>query len=129
MSDQTTTPDASGDAGQPDYAAKYNGLQAAFQKRTNEFASKEQAWETEKADYEAKVAKLAEYEAREQADQEEAAAQRQYEALRERFAPQSPAPMRHNEARGSAGSRDDGSAEYLRNRLQLESGERQGWPV
>jgi hypothetical protein len=42
MSDQTTGPDASGDAA-PDYAAKHNGLQQAFQKRTNEFAAKEQA--------------------------------------------------------------------------------------
>lgn len=121
MGDQTTGPDASGDAGSPDYAAKYNGLQQAFQKRTNEFAAKEQAWTQEKADYEAKAAKLAEYEAREQAAIEEQNARAEYEALQDRFAEEPPTPLRHGGVRTLTGG-DDGSADYLRRKLAKQAG-------
>jgi septal ring factor EnvC (AmiA/AmiB activator) len=133
MSDQTTGPDASGDAGNaqgPDYAAKYNGLQAAFQKRQNEWSAKEQAFEQERADHEAKAARLAEYEAREAAEREEQAAEAQFEALSERFAP---TPLRHNGAsRSIAGTgRDDGSADWAYGKIAGALGvssEKTSWP-
>lgn len=135
MTDQSSTSsaDASGDAGNaPDYRAKYDGLQAAFQKRQNDWTQREQAFETERADYEAKVAKLAEYEAREAQEREEAQMQSQYEALKERFDP-NPRPMVHNEARDrSAGkSRDDGSAEYAYDQMAKALGTtrtKTSWP-
>lgn len=132
MGDQTTGPDASGDAA-PDYAAKYNGLQQAFQKRTNEFAEREQAWTTEKADYEAKAAKLAEYEAREQAALEEQNARAEYEALQARFEEDPPTPLRHNEgaSRLAGDGRDDGSLAYLERKLAKDAGVTLGsdaWP-
>ena len=132
MSDQTTGPGASGDAGTPDYKAKYDGLMAAFSKRQNEFAAREQAMESERADAAAKAARLAEFEAKEQAATEEAAAEAQYEALRTRFEQDPPTPLRHGEARGLAGSGgDDGSPDYLKRKLAKQAGVSLGsdaWP-
>jgi hypothetical protein len=133
MSDQTTGPDgASGDAGSaPDYQAKYNGLQAAFQKRQNEWAQREQDFETERADYEAKASKLAEYEARDQATREEDEADAAYEQ-RKRLDPAF-TPERHGmEPRGLAGTdRDDGSAEYAYGQMAKALGttvDKKSWP-
>ena len=131
MSDQTTGPGASGDAGTtPDYAAKYNGLQAAFQKRTNEFAAREQAWEAERAEHEAKAARLAEYEARDAAADEERRARQEFDSLSARFAP---TPMSHGGAsRSIAGQdRDDGSPEAAYGKLAKALGTTLGktsWP-
>lgn len=99
MDDQTTGSGASGDA-EPttDYAAKYNGLQSAFQKRVNEWSAKEQAWQAAQAEYEAKIAKLAEYEARDAEAAEEANMEAEYNRLRDVFDPD-PTPLRHNESR------------------------------
>jgi len=103
---QTTGSGASGDA-EPtqDYRAKYDGLMSAFSKRTNEFTAREQSWQTERAEYEARLAKLAEYEARDAEATEEQNMEEEYERLRERFDPD-PTPLRHNESRTSGTRRE-----------------------
>jgi len=80
----------------PDFQAKYNGLQSAFQKRTNEWAAKETAWAEEREQLAAAVARGAEYEAREAAERVEAEELAKYEALRKRFETEPPAPMNPN---------------------------------
>jgi hypothetical protein len=99
MSDQTTGPDASGDAGKStDYRAKYDGIQRALQTKVNDFAAKEQAWQAERSEYEAKIARLAEYEAREAQAREEADAERLYQSLKDHFEPE-PTPRGQNSSR------------------------------
>lgn len=99
MDNQTTgSATASGDSAEPDFRAKYDGLQSAFQKRTNEWSAKEAAWAEEREQLEAKAAKAAEYEAREAAEREEAEALAQYEQLSERFRTDPPAPQNPNES-------------------------------
>jgi hypothetical protein len=100
--DNTTGSDASGSA-EPtidSYVQKYNGLQSAFQRKVNEWTRQEQAWQSERSEYEAKLAKLAEYEARDAEAAEEATLEAEFERLRERFDPE-PTPLRHNESRSS----------------------------
>jgi predicted nuclease with TOPRIM domain len=137
MGDQSTGPDASGE-GTQDYAAKYNGLQQAFQKRQNEIALKEQAWAAKEAEYEAKMARLTELEAKEQAAVEEANARAQYEALQARFEEEPPTPqslagmqsaVSVRNARFAGG--DDGSAGYLKKKLAKQAGltdDSAAWP-
>ena len=107
MPEATTGPQgASGDAGStPDYQGKYNGLQAAFQRRTNEFTQAEQAWEAERERYEQRIAELQPYETR--ATEEQALSQRkaEYEALRAEFEPEPPTPDSHGGPRGSTSRR------------------------
>lgn len=100
MSNQTTGPEASGDAGSnsaPDYKAKYDGLQSAFQKRQNEWLQKEAEWAVKQAEHEAQAERWAEYEAKEAAAAEEKAQQEQYEALKAKFEPEPPTPGQHSE--------------------------------
>jgi hypothetical protein len=100
--DDTTGPGATGDAG-PDYERKYKGLQTAFQERQKEWATKEQTFEAQTAETEAKLARLAEYEARETAEREAA----EFEAAHEQWAQDhNPTPGRHNEARGAGTSQE-----------------------
>lgn len=104
MEPQTTgSADASANSGQPDnYQAKYNGLMSAFGKRQNEWAQREAEMSGQIEELTAKTAKLAEYEAREAAEREEAEAQAQYEQLRERFATPRPTPSNPNESNYAA---------------------------
>ena len=129
MSDQTTGPDASGDA--PDYAAKYNGLQQAFQKRTNEFAVKEQGWAAKEAEYEAKLARLAELDAKEQAAIEEENARTQYEALAARFEEEPPTPESLGNKRSAPARPREESLADTKDRLARKAGlrnPREAWP-
>ena len=106
---------------EPDYRAKYNGIQAAYQKRQNEVAAQEAGWQAERSAYEAKIAKLAEYEAREAQANEAATAQAEYEALRARFEPEPPTPWQHSELRQTTGPREPSLAE-LRAKLDRQVG-------
>jgi hypothetical protein len=134
----TTSPADSGDAGtngqptEPDYAAKYNGLQSAFQKRQNEWAQKEQSWASERSEFEAKMARLAEYETRDAAEREEREMEAQYEALRERFEPGAPTPRNPNSGGSSQRHQgaDDGSADWLLRKLEQSGGKARpsAWP-
>lgn len=128
MSIQDQTPgsaDASGDSGQPDYQAKYNGLNAAFQKRTNEWNAREAAWETERAELTAKAAKVAEYEAKEAAERAEAEALEQYEALRQRFEKDPPTPQNPNASNYAA---QTGWQDRYPRKDAERSGD-DGWPI
>ena len=128
MDTQTTgSAPASGDSGQPDYQAKYNGLNAVLQRKTNEWSEREAAWETERADLMAKAAKVSEYEAREAAEREEAEALASYEALRERFEQDPPAPQNPNET-NRIGARAWDDERYAR-KDQPERKADSGWPV
>lgn len=103
MDDQTTGPtEASGDSGQPDFQAKYKGLQSAFQKRQNEFSAKETAWAEEREQLAANAAKLDEYEARETAEREEAEALAMRDTLNERFKTEPPTPTSPNQSNHDA---------------------------
>lgn len=109
MSNQSTSPDVSGDVGipEPDYRAKYDGLQRAFQSKTNEWAREKQTLLDQQSAYEARIAKVAEYEAQVAAAAEEAEALARYERDRQRFEPEPPTPLQHADTRErSGGDRD-----------------------
>jgi hypothetical protein len=129
MSEDSSTPDASGDAGNaPDWQAKYAGMNRLAQERTAEAkTAKERAERAE--------AELAVYKAREAHALEEQNAQAEYERLRERFEDEyaPPTPLRHNEARDTRvkQGKDDGSYKYLSDSLPTSKSkerESKAWP-
>ena len=85
---------ASGDAGEPDFQAKYNGLMRAFNKRTEEAATSAKALATA-ADRQAELeAELAAYRARDEEANADERDRATYESLRSRFEPGLPTPGR-----------------------------------
>lgn len=123
MTDQTAgSADASGDSG-TDYQARYNGLNAAFQRRTNEWNAEKVQFESQIADLQSKADKVAEYEARDAAAREEAEALAQFNALKERFSTEPPAPQNPNEQNRLAW--DD--ARYARRPERERSDDNRAW--
>ena len=129
MDDTTGTgsADASANSGQPDYQSKYNGLMSAFGKRQNEWQQREAELSGRIEELTAKAAKLAEYEAREAAEAEEREAQAQYEALRERFEQEPPAPQNPNASNYGDGARAWDDARHARKEQPERSDEYRAW--
>jgi len=104
----TTTPAAtdSGDAGNQDWASKYNGLQRVLNRRHDELTTSQRELEQARQRSVELEQELAAYRAREAEQREEEQARAHYEALRGRFEDAPPTPRSQNARREQSG-RDD----------------------
>jgi hypothetical protein len=104
MDDMDQSAGASGDAGTgQDWPAKYTGLQRVLNRRQMELVDAQSALEQAKAMAAEQQIEIESYRARDRAANEEADAERTYEALRTRFEPEPPTALRNNGPREPRG--------------------------
>jgi hypothetical protein len=97
--DMTTAQADPGDAIEPDYAAKYRGLQTAMNKRHEELLTARQSAQVLTDELASAHAELDAYKNKDLAASEAAREEAQYEQLREKYEPPNPRPHGNNPQR------------------------------